>query len=183
MTFETINGVEKCDLESVHILLSVLYHFYRARKLSPAKVPIQVASMEPKPFQNNSKERPSSRNMLVLQKSGDDQSTKIESGPQAFEKDTVVKSNPRAVSLLCESEEEAFSGKMASLKLICNLLEAQEPSPGLRYAQLPGVARDLIKERLEAMSFNELEGISSLLIKRVNIFVFRISFIVNLRCR
>jgi hypothetical protein len=163
VTLETINGVEKCDLESVHILLSVLYHFYQARNLSPAKIPIRVAAMEPKPLP---KERPLSMNLVALQKSDEDQQAES-SNFSPSDKDTVVKSNPRAVSLLCEPEEETFSGKMASLKLICNLLGAQEPSPGVRYAQLPGVARELIKERLETMPFNELEGISSLLIKKV----------------
>ena len=82
----------------------------------------------------------------------------------------VVKMNPKAVTLLCDNEEEVFTGKIASLKLLCSVLGASEPDSGVRYVNLATLVRELISKRVEVMTYSELEGIFKTLAAKVNFY-------------
>ena len=86
----------------------------------------------------------------------------------------IVKQSPKATVLLCDIEEETFTGKIASLKLLCSLLGAAELPARTRYATLPSVARELLSERLEAMDYAEIEQIYGLLVQRVSNCILRL---------
>ena len=80
----------------------------------------------------------------------------------------VVKMNPKAVTLLCENEDDVYSGKLPCLKLLCSILGAQEPSQDVRYVALPGVARKLITAAVESMNQKQINDIAAKLHETVS---------------
>ncbi len=90
-----------------------------------------------------------------------------QSAPSVSTPTDIVKQHPKAAVLLCDIEDETFSGKIASLKLLCALLDAPELPAKTRYATLPGIARDLLSERLEKMDYGEIELIYTSLVNKV----------------
>lgn len=168
---DTISQVEKSDLESVHILLSVLYHFHLNRPMV-AKLNVISESNSQNNLSSVSKNQILSKG--ALQKLNTLGKSRVES-PVAPAADSppatdIVKQSAKAAVLLCDMDEETFTGKIASLKLLCALLGAPEPPAKTRYATLPGIARELLSERLEAMEYSEIEQISELLVQRVIMF-------------
>lgn len=140
VTSDTIRRVEQNDVEAVQILLSVLYHFHlhlKTENVSKEVTPAKTIVLEP--IRSNS--------------------PKIETN--------VVKMNPKAVSILCENEDDLYSGKIPSLKLFCSILGAAEPNPGVRYIALPNVARDLISAAIDNM--DDIDEIASKLAEKVNL--------------
>ncbi len=140
VTSDTIKRVEQNDVEAVQVLLSVLYHFHL--NLKTRNTPIEVMQAKESIVETNRSNSP------ILEAN-------------------VVKMNPKAVSLLCENEEDLYSGKIPSLKLFCSILGADEPNTGVRYIALPNAARESISTAIENMDMDEIEGIASRLAEKV----------------
>lgn len=143
VTSDTIRRVEENDVEAVQVLLSVLYHFH---------LNIKTKTMQ----------------KVIVPKESVLETIRFDLPPPEA---NIVKMNPKAVSLLCENEDDVYSGKIPSLKLFCSILGAADPKADVRFIALPSVARELISDAIEIMDQEDIEEIASSLAQKVIILV------------
>jgi hypothetical protein len=148
-------------LESVHILLSVLYHFHQRHKTFDYKKVNELESHQNTVHTKEVKEQAEHQNQgnsdnLVSRDTEDDEKIKLASA--------------KAVTLMYQEEEPIALGKFPCLKWLLALLGTKELPSNTRHALLVTTAIDLITNRIQTFENAFLEVFSKQLFAKISDF-------------